>query len=277
MARIRTLKPEFWADEKLAPLDALTRLVFLGLISMADDAGRLVDSVKQLDGMLFPQTDDTCGPALESLASASRIIRYVSESGQRLIQIAHWARHQRVDHPNAHVLPGPSELASTEPYTPAAVAVSSRAPRESLANASRAPRATTSTSTNDQGPLAARKPRRDAGDSRWPHFPRASCDRLYGVWSDRLGRPPYSRFRNAFGPLFPADPPYTLDQLEGAIGLCIRHAIKADESQFCTPEKFVARVQYWVDQATPVLERDPQRAYDLGILGAPNPHATVQP
>lgn len=107
MARIRTIKPEFWSDEKMAFMTPLERLVFLGLISLADDAGRLLDNVKQLDGLLFPETEDTCRDALEKLAKFDRIIRYESESGQRLIQVVNWSRHQKVDHPNQYVLPAP--------------------------------------------------------------------------------------------------------------------------------------------------------------------------
>lgn len=108
MARIRTIKPEFWQDEKLAPLDPIARLVFIGLISQADDAGRLVDNVKLLDGLLFPETDDSCADALETLARLSRVIRYRSESGQKLVQIANWEEHQRVDKPSKYTLPPPS-------------------------------------------------------------------------------------------------------------------------------------------------------------------------
>lgn len=108
MARIRTLKPEFWGDEKLSRLDPLTRLVFLGLMSLADDAGRLVDNVKALDGQLFPATDDSCANALATLAELSRITRYESESGQRLIQVANWHRHQKVDKPSRYTLPAPA-------------------------------------------------------------------------------------------------------------------------------------------------------------------------
>ena len=108
MARIRTIKPEFWSDEKLSHLDPLARLVYVGLISHADDGGRLVDNVKQLDGLLFPTTDDTCRDSLETLAKLSRILRYVSASGQHLIQIVSWERHQKVDHPNKYTLPSPT-------------------------------------------------------------------------------------------------------------------------------------------------------------------------
>lgn len=109
MARIRTIKPEFWGDEKLAPLPALARLVFLGLISMADDAGRLVDNVKSIDGFIFPETEETSRDSLDTLASSGRIVRYKSESGQRIIQVANWLKHQKVDKPSRYTLPAVAE------------------------------------------------------------------------------------------------------------------------------------------------------------------------
>ncbi len=105
MARIRTIKPEFWGDEKLSRLDALTRLVFIGLMSNADDAGRLIDNVKALDGVIFPNTEESCRDPLATLARLGRIRRYVTESGQGVIQLVYWSRHQRVDKPSPHVLP----------------------------------------------------------------------------------------------------------------------------------------------------------------------------
>lgn len=149
--RIRTVKPELWQDEKLAVLDPLTRLVFLGLISMADDAGRIVDNVKSIDGFIFPETEDTAKDALGILARLSRILRYVAPSGQRIIQIVNWDRHQRVDHPNRHVLPGPAPEALEDARVAPAVADT----RENGAKVSRNPLASTSTSTstNDQRPV----------------------------------------------------------------------------------------------------------------------------
>jgi hypothetical protein len=100
MPRIRTIKPEFWADEKVAPLDPISRLVFLGLISMADDCGRLVDNLKQIDAFIFPETNDTSREALENLARISRVKRGNTPSGQKIIQIVNWETHQKIDHPN---------------------------------------------------------------------------------------------------------------------------------------------------------------------------------
>lgn len=160
MARIRTIKPEFWSDEKLSLLDPLTRLVFLGLVSMADDAGRLVDNVKALDGMLFPNTDDTVLDALDILARLSRVLRYVAPSGQHLIQIVNW-HHQKIDHPNKIVLPEPT----ADDYTQAdaaqgvnkSLAQVSRGLRESRARVSRdcSDSISTSTSTMDHSPRLA--------------------------------------------------------------------------------------------------------------------------
>lgn len=166
MPRIRTIKPEYWQDEKLSVLDPVTRLVFLGLISMADDAGRLVDNVKLLDGQLFPATDDTCRSALERLAEIGRIVRYRSDSGQQLLQIANWRRHQKIDHPSRAVLPGPDSGTSLEGEAHEEVATDSRTSRANLARPSRSdlgprtmdPGSRTSdlrSSTSDHGPTTA--------------------------------------------------------------------------------------------------------------------------
>ncbi len=141
MPRIRTLKPEFWQDEKLSLLEPLTRLVFLGLISIADDAGRIVDNVKFIDGQLFPNTDDSSREPLDTLARLSRILRYRVGSGQCVIQIIGWANHQKVDHPSKYLLPGPEEAVIVQPKVRKEVAppvvLSSRKSRESLATSSR--------------------------------------------------------------------------------------------------------------------------------------------
>jgi hypothetical protein len=150
MPRIRSIKPEFWGDEKMAALDPTTRLVFLGLISLADDAGRLVDNVKTIDGFMFPDTEDSSRDSLEVLATLGRISRYRSVSGQKLIQIANWGRHQKVDNPNKYTLPAPPK----EETEAEGVTKSSRQPREDRATASRDPIDTISdqrSTISDQG------------------------------------------------------------------------------------------------------------------------------
>jgi len=99
MARIRTIKPEFWQDEKLGPMSPTDRLVFLGLVSLADDCGRLLDNVKWIDAQIFPYTDDTARESMTRLEHLQRIARGQTKSGQRVIQIVNW-HHQKIERPN---------------------------------------------------------------------------------------------------------------------------------------------------------------------------------
>ena len=99
MPRIRTIKPEFWSDEKLSMLSAIDRLVFLGLIGMADDFGRLHDNIKVIDAFVFPNSSETVRESVENLSRIGRIRRGKSSNGASIIEIANWSKHQRVDKP----------------------------------------------------------------------------------------------------------------------------------------------------------------------------------
>lgn len=80
-------------------MGAIDRLVFLGLISMADDYGRLHDNVKIIDAFIFPNTDDSVRESLANLSRINRIVRGKSSSGMPIIEIVNWTRHQKVDKP----------------------------------------------------------------------------------------------------------------------------------------------------------------------------------
>lgn len=51
--RIRTVKPEFWTDEKLVELPDSTRLFFVGLWMLSDDAGFFRSSVREIANELY--------------------------------------------------------------------------------------------------------------------------------------------------------------------------------------------------------------------------------
>lgn len=161
MARIRTIKPEFWTDEKLSLLDPLTRLVFLGLVSLADDFGRLIDNVKSLDGALFPHTDDSVEESLAILASLSRVLRYTSASGQNLIQVVGWKAHQKVDHPGREILPAPTKDDWAKPVTGQRPIAPPRKPsrksREKVATVSRSDLGPSDLGPSDQGAVSANR------------------------------------------------------------------------------------------------------------------------
>lgn len=157
MARIRTIKPEFWQDEKLVGLSDAARLIFLGLVSLADDAGRLLDKPVKIEADLFDGETDRRRDVVEALANLSRIgviRRGLTASGQRIIEITNWKRHQKVDHPNlAAAFPEiVTPLDVTEIREP--FATDSRAVREPLAHHTNDRRPVPTTSTNDRGPAS---------------------------------------------------------------------------------------------------------------------------
>jgi hypothetical protein len=111
VARIRTIKPSFWTDEKIGCLSRETRLTFLGLISaMADDDGRLKGNARIVRGAVYPFDDDITAAEVEThlsqLADAGRIVRY-RIAGDDFIQIANWYRHQKIDRPSRSLFPAP--------------------------------------------------------------------------------------------------------------------------------------------------------------------------
>jgi hypothetical protein len=107
MARIRTIKPEFWTDEKIVECSTTARLLFIGLWNFCDDQGIHQYSPKQIKMEVFP--GDNCTPQdiekhLSELISNGLIKTYHIESKKYLI-INGW-HHQRIDKPsNKHPIP----------------------------------------------------------------------------------------------------------------------------------------------------------------------------
>src|SRR4051812_10412482 len=54
MARIRSIKPEFWSSEQVMECARDTRLLFIGLWNFVDDADRMSFSSKQIKALIFP-------------------------------------------------------------------------------------------------------------------------------------------------------------------------------------------------------------------------------
>ena len=105
MARARNIKPGFFTHDGLAELDALTRLLFIGLWTVADRAGRLEDRPKRIKAEVMPYDNCDIDAMLTALHNAGFILRY-SVGGVAAIQIVKWDKHQ-----NPHV----KELDSTIP------------------------------------------------------------------------------------------------------------------------------------------------------------------
>lgn len=106
--RTRTVRAGFWSDEDLAELPLLIRLVFLGLMAMADREGRFENRPRRIKRLLFPCDDVDIAGAVTALAAAGFIKLYVVD-GQQLAEIRNFTKHQR---------PHPDEARSVLPPIP---------------------------------------------------------------------------------------------------------------------------------------------------------------
>lgn len=93
MARSRNIKPGFFRNEILADLEPLTRILFAGLWTIADRAGRLEDRPKRIKADVLPYDECDINSMLDALAEKSFIARYKYGTAQ-YIQILHFTEHQ---------------------------------------------------------------------------------------------------------------------------------------------------------------------------------------
>lgn len=100
MARIRSIKPDFFTDDKINELDIKTRLFFIGMWTQADKRGRLLDRPKHLRIKILPCDRLDGEKMVVALETEGRIIRY-TVNGENYIQIRNFELHQRPHHTEA--------------------------------------------------------------------------------------------------------------------------------------------------------------------------------
>jgi hypothetical protein len=100
VARIRTVKPEFWSDEQVMECSPLARLMFIGIWNFCDDAGNHPLSEKTIKALVFP--GDSIGSAeirrLLVELSSNALLRFYECSGKAYLNVKGW-RHQKIDRP----------------------------------------------------------------------------------------------------------------------------------------------------------------------------------
>lgn len=98
MARIRTVKPEFWSSEQVMSCTPLARLLFIGIWNFCDDGGNHPLSPRTIKALVFPGDDITVESVdglLGELKSSSLIALY-SADGKTYLHVRGW-RHQKID------------------------------------------------------------------------------------------------------------------------------------------------------------------------------------
>ena len=100
MARIRSIKPEFFTSDQLAECSTNARLLFVATWVFADDKGRHVFSPKRLKMEAFPADNFTTGDIetmLNQLWGVGLITVY-ENNGRKYFSVNGWA-HQKIDRP----------------------------------------------------------------------------------------------------------------------------------------------------------------------------------
>jgi hypothetical protein len=112
MARIRTVKPEFWDSPGTAKASLRARLFFIALWNWADDYGKGTASAKALIGFAFPNDADVTESDYPSLAtelhSAYEVVFYEVD-GRPYFFIPKFTKHQRTEKKAASRIPDPPE------------------------------------------------------------------------------------------------------------------------------------------------------------------------
>jgi hypothetical protein len=126
VARMRSVKPEFWADPSLARMSRDSRLLYIALWNFADEHGRMFGDPRFVKGHAFPYDDDLSVTRitvlLAELTSAGKVQPY-KVAGEAYLFLPKLAKHQRLEAEKVPSrLPGPDESAP-EPEPPAVQSV----------------------------------------------------------------------------------------------------------------------------------------------------------
>ena len=119
MARIRTIKPEFWEDEKLAKLPVYARLLFIGTWNFADDNGVLLANPVLMKSHIFPYEDigiSTISEWIDLLVENGMLIR-TTYNGKDYLVIRKFLIHQKINRKSIRInIPLPVVLKVIDEY-----------------------------------------------------------------------------------------------------------------------------------------------------------------
>lgn len=99
MARIRTIKPEFWTDEKIMESSPSARLLLIGVLNFADDKGNIEAGPLSIKAKIFPSDNIDVRPLLSELEKNQLLTPY-SVNGENYYNIRGFLKHQKIDNPS---------------------------------------------------------------------------------------------------------------------------------------------------------------------------------
>jgi hypothetical protein len=114
MARIRTIKPDFWLNESIASISSEAALLAIGLLNYADDEGYFNANPLLIKAAVFPIRDTSCIATvlLRELSNIGYIELFNDTSGRLFGRVSNFKEHQVINKPT------PSKISELEllPY-----------------------------------------------------------------------------------------------------------------------------------------------------------------
>lgn len=109
MARIRTIKPDFFVSESIGELSLHARLTFIGLWTYVDDDGRAKDNPRAIRGALWPNDEETVSSAdvarfIDELEQKGMVCRY-TVGGTNYLHVVNMRKHQAINKATKSKLP----------------------------------------------------------------------------------------------------------------------------------------------------------------------------
>jgi hypothetical protein len=98
MARIRTIKPEFWTDGVVVTMSPFARLMFIGCWNFAlCDRGHVADDPTRLKLQILPMDDVDPVALIDELLANERLTRIKLDGGRTFLHIRRFEEHQKIE------------------------------------------------------------------------------------------------------------------------------------------------------------------------------------
>jgi hypothetical protein len=111
MARLRTVKPEFFDDEKLSSVSRDARLTFIGILIQSDDYGVVKGHPVWMKNNIYPY-DEIKVAEFQKWITELEVIKAIipfTHNGEQFYFIRTFSVHQKVDNPSKWKNPEPPE------------------------------------------------------------------------------------------------------------------------------------------------------------------------
>lgn len=172
MARIRTIKPEFWDSPGIETLDFEWRLLYMAMWNWADDSGRGKAEARELMGFAFPRDEEmTLGEFRRGLGGIRRTfgVNFYKVDGRSYFAIPSWEKHQKIDKRSASRWPAPEDGEPYDPETNMPVDLQEQSNSWVLGGDSAGTRGEMGAGTGEQG-------NRGTGESNYSSSPQAATE-----------------------------------------------------------------------------------------------------